>query len=151
MMAFCAVVYVDLRYLVIPDLYSIVIAAGGLALALFAPSAQGPDGLVAALAGAALCGGMLWAVAWVWKRTTDIEGLGFGDVKLAAAIGAVLGAQAGVWAITASAALGTVAGLIAQVRARRASGGDADATLLIPYGAPLALAGGALLLWERWP
>ena len=145
LMACLAIVYADIRYLIIPDLYSAAIAGAGVALNLVWPVERGPQGLIDILFGVAVCGGMLGAVAWVWKRVTAIEGLGMGDVKLAAALGAVLGAQAGVWAITASAAGGAALGLILQARTR-----GSDAPLLFPYGAPLALAGGGLLLWERW-
>ena len=137
MMVFAAVVHGDLRYLVIPDLYSVIVA-----LAAFA----GPlsPGLGQAALGAAICGGLLMLVAWVWKRRTAVEGLGFGDVKLAAAIGALLGPERGLWAITVSAAGGAVLGLILTVAKRR------EGPLLFPYGVPLALAGAGFLIWRLW-
>ena len=144
-MIFIAVVYADLRYLVIPDLYSILAAVSGLALNLTGPASRGPHGILEMLIGAAMCAALLGSVAWVWKKRTNIEGLGLGDVKLAAAIGALLGLQAGVWAITVSAAGGAVLGFILQARAR-----GEDDPLLFPYGALLALAGAGFLLWERY-
>lgn len=134
-MAFGGVVYSDIRFLVIPDLYSIAVAAAALAGPL-TPSYMG------AAIGAAVCGGLLLLVAWFWKRRTAVEGLGFGDVKLAAAIGVVLGAEQGLWAITLSAAGGAVLGLILTVIHRR------DEPLKFPYGVPLALAGAGFLLWR---
>ncbi len=144
-MALGAVVYADLRFLVIPDLYSAAALAGALALNLLSPVRAGPSGLVEMALGAVFCGGLLGAVAWVWKKRTHIEGLGLGDVKLATALGALLGLQPGVWAITASAAGGALLGFILQARAK-----DRDEPLLFPYGAPLAMAGAGFLLWERW-
>ena len=95
--------------------------------------------------GAIICGGLLGLIAWVWKKRTTVEGIGFGDVKLAAAIGALVGMEHGLWAITASAAGGAVLGFILMARNK-----DAEAPLQFPYGAPLAMAGAGFLLWERW-
>jgi leader peptidase (prepilin peptidase)/N-methyltransferase len=136
LMALAAVVYADLRFLIIPDIYSGALAIVGLV---------GPlsPGLWAALAGAALCGGLLAGVAWAFKRSTEMEGMGFGDVKLAAAVGALLGPQEGLWAIAASAIVAALIGL-AWRRLRRGEG-----PLMIPYGAALALACAALLVGSR--
>ncbi len=144
-MVLCAIVYADLRYLVIPDLYSLAILGGGVALNLAAPVARAPGGWVEMLIGAVLCGGFLGVVAWAFKRVTSVEGLGFGDVKLAAALGAMLGPQAGIWAITVSSAAGAAIGLVLQARSK-----TKGETLYFPYGAPLALAGAGFLMWERW-
>jgi leader peptidase (prepilin peptidase)/N-methyltransferase len=135
-MTLAAVVYTDLRHLVIPDLYSALVA-----LAAFV----GPlsPGLIEAGLGALACGGLLMLIAFVWKRRTAVEGLGFGDVKLAAALGALLGAEHGLWAITVSAAGGAVLGLVLQAMRR-----DRDGPLLFPYGVPLALAGAGFLIWR---
>jgi leader peptidase (prepilin peptidase)/N-methyltransferase len=51
-------------------------------------------GLANAALGAALGGGILWLVAWGYERSTGTEGMGLGDVKLLAMIGAFLGWQA---------------------------------------------------------
>jgi leader peptidase (prepilin peptidase)/N-methyltransferase len=138
-----AIVYADIRYLVIPDLYSAAIAAGGIVLNLLYPASRGPQGWIEMAAGAAVCGGLLGLVAFVWKRAAKVEGLGFGDVKLAAALGALLGPLAGVWAITVSAAGGAALGYALMARSKKKD------VLLFPYGAPLALAGAGFLLWER--
>lgn len=131
LMILAAVVYADLRFLIIPDAYSALLAV----LGLFAPNA-----LWSALAGAVLCGGLLAGVAWAFKRSTEVEGMGFGDVKLAAAVGAVLGPQMGLWAIAGSAIAAALIGLVWR-RLRKSEG-----PLLIPYGAALALACGGLMI-----
>jgi leader peptidase (prepilin peptidase) / N-methyltransferase len=135
MMAFGGVVYSDIRFLVIPDLYTVVVAIAAFAGPL-APT------YLEAFLGAVICGGLLLVVAWIWKRRTAVEGLGFGDVKLAAAIGAMLGPERGLWAITISAAGGAVLGLIVTLARRK------DEPLKFPYGVPLALAGAGFLLWR---
>lgn len=134
LMALAGIIVADLRYLTIPDLYSGAVAV----TAFFGPLF---DGVMQALGGAALCGGLLGIVAWVWKRRTAVEGIGFGDVKLAAAIGLLLGPQWGILAISASATAGAVVGLILQARRK-----DEDGPMLFPYGAPLALAGAVFLI-----
>jgi leader peptidase (prepilin peptidase)/N-methyltransferase len=136
LMTLAAIVAADLRFLIIPDIYSAALAVLGLV---------GPlsPGWVQALIGATVCGGLLAAVAWAFHRQTQVEGMGLGDVKLAAASGALLGPEMGLWAIAASAIVAALIGL-AWRRLRRGEG-----PLMIPYGAALALACGALLIGGR--
>ena len=131
-MVLLAVVYADITYLVIPDLYS---------AALFGAAFVAPWRLmlVEAVAGAAIAGALLFAVAWAWRRFASVEGLGFGDVKLAVALGALLGVQAGLLAISVSAGLAAL--LVYVLRLLRGR----DAVPLVPYGAALALAGSGFL------
>jgi leader peptidase (prepilin peptidase)/N-methyltransferase len=93
-----AVIYADVTYLVIPDLYSAMLLVAALAAPWRLPLAE-------AAIGAGIAGALLLGLALAWRRLTAVEGLGFGDVKLATAIGALLGAQAGLLAISVSAAL----------------------------------------------
>jgi len=50
-----------------------------------------PPGIRDSLVGAALGGGLLWLVRWGWKQAKGVEGMGLGDVKMLAMIGAFLG------------------------------------------------------------
>jgi leader peptidase (prepilin peptidase)/N-methyltransferase len=136
LMALAAIVYADLRLLIIPDVYSATLALVGLI---------GPlsPGLLPALLGAPVCGGLLGVVAWAFRRRTEIGGMGLGDVKLAAAVGALLGPELGLWAIAVSAIVGALIGLVWK-RMRRSEG-----PLMIPYGAALALAAGVLVVGAR--
>lgn len=137
-MTLAGVVYADLRFFIIPDLYSAVLGL----LALFGPISLG---VRPALLGAVVCGGLLAAVALAWKRSTDVEGIGFGDIKLAAAIGGLLAIEHGLWAIAGSAVCAALIGY--GLRALRR--GKDDEPMMLPYGAALALAGGGLLVWSR--
>lgn len=132
-MTLIAVVHADLAWLVVPDVYSLTLAV----LALAAPWRLT---ITDTLLGAAVCGGLLALLAALWRWRSGADGLGFGDVKLAAAIGGLVGAETGLIAITVSAALAIV--LVIGVRAVRRS---REAITLIPYGAALALAGGCAL------
>jgi leader peptidase (prepilin peptidase) / N-methyltransferase len=136
LMALAAVIYADLRFLIIPDVYSLVLAV----LALVGPLSPG---LGPALLGAALCGGVLAIVAWMFRKSSEVGGMGLGDVKLAAAIGGLLGAEHGLWAIAGSAIAAALIAVAFQ-RLRKEEG-----RLFIPYGAALALAAGAMLIAGR--
>jgi len=139
LMVLAAVTYSDIRYLVIPDLYSVALAL----LAFIGPLALD---FWPAVFGGLISGGLLALVAWAWRQSTEIEGLGFGDVKLAAALGALLGAEQSMWTIALSAlAAGAVAVAISYFKKRPADAGP----VLIPYGAALSAVGGALLVWSR--
>ena len=132
-MVFAGVVYSDFSFLIIPDLYSAV-------LVLVAAFAPWQFTLQEALFGALVCGGLLAVLAYVWRRMTEVEGMGLGDVKLAAAMGALLGAQPGLLAISVSAAVAVVLTLLVRL-VRRAPA----AAPLVPSGAALAIASAAFL------
>jgi leader peptidase (prepilin peptidase) / N-methyltransferase len=85
----------------------------------------------------------LWSVYWGFKLLTGKEGMGFGDFKLLAALGAWLGWQMLPLIILLSAAVGAVVGLIGIVVAGRDKGGK------IPFGPYLAAAGFIALLWGQ--
>jgi prepilin signal peptidase PulO-like enzyme (type II secretory pathway) len=133
-----ALAYVDLRLLVIPDLYSLGLAALGL---------TGPlsPGLATALIGGLASGGLVLAVYLAWRFAAGREGMGLGDVKLAFALGCLLGAQPALEAIAVAALLGAAAGLaMRRVRRKR----DAPDAELIPFGAGLGLSGLGFLCWS---
>lgn len=138
-MTFAAVVYSDFSFLVIPDFYSLILTFLAIAAPWKLPAFD-------VLLGAALCGGLLGALAFIWRTMRGAEGLGFGDVKLAAAVGGLLGAQQGLLAISLSAALAAVLALAARALRRRRNGPwQEEEPMLIPYGAALSLAGMAFL------
>lgn len=78
---------------------------------------------------------LLWCVYWGFLLTTGREGLGYGDLKLLAAIGAWLGWTVLPWVLLASASLGLVAALALRL-AGRMKAGDA-----LSFGPCLAAAG----------
>ena len=68
--------------------------------------------LVASLVGAIVGGGLLWGVAEVYLRLRGIEGMGFGDVKMMAMVGAFLGAPLALITIMIGSLAGSVIGLV---------------------------------------
>jgi leader peptidase (prepilin peptidase) / N-methyltransferase len=67
--------------------------------------------LTASVLGAVVGGGLLWAVAEAYLRLRGIEGMGFGDVKMMAMVGAFLGAPLALLTIMLGSLLGSVVGL----------------------------------------
>lgn len=134
-----AVLVLDVKALVVADLHVV----GLLLLALVGPLASPwPLGL----AGAVVGGGLLWAVRWAFRRARGVEGLGLGDVKLMAALGALAGPEGVLWIIVAGAVLGLAWGLIrSRVRdARQAV--ESDGPIVVPLAAAAALPALAVLL-----
>ena len=87
----CAMVVlfgIDLEHQILPNVITLPGIAIGLAFALV-----GPPGLTAAVVGALLGGGLLYAVAAGYYAVRKEDGLGMGDVKMLAMIGAFLGWQ----------------------------------------------------------
>lgn len=90
---------------------------------------------VASLLGMAVGGGLLWAVAEAYLRLRGIEGMGFGDVKMMAMVGAFLGAPLALLTIMIGSLLGSVIGLIFM----RFAGKSREYEL--PFGTFLGVAG----------
>jgi leader peptidase (prepilin peptidase)/N-methyltransferase len=89
-----AITYEDLRSLRVPDLWNLLAAVAGFAAVWFNAQAWGLDGfaeLGRSLIDGALCGGVFLLLREVFYRLRRTEGLGLGDVKLAATGGIWLG------------------------------------------------------------
>ncbi|MDQ6970549.1 MAG: prepilin peptidase [Mariprofundus sp.] len=97
----------------------------------------GLDALIGVVAGYAI----FWLVARLFLLLTGREGMGYGDFKLLAMLGAFMGWQALPFIILASSAVGTIAGLVFIVLARRGMRTE------IPFGPYLAMAG---MIWFVW-
>jgi|CXWL01.1.fsa_nt_gi leader peptidase (prepilin peptidase)/N-methyltransferase len=128
-MACALIAEIDRRHFLIPDALVLVL----LGLAMLAPFA--PDWQLQVF-GALLAGGLMLGVRQAYRALRGSHGLGLGDVKLALAIGALLGPQTALIVI-AVAAIATAA-LLA-----RPSGQIAIAVRAAPFGVGLA-AGTAL-------
>ena len=86
---------------------------------------------------------ILWSVYWAFRLIAKKEGMGFGDFKLLAAIGAWTGWQVLPVAIIVSAGLGAVIGSLVLWLSKK------GADTRIPFGPYLALGGIVALLWGR--
>ena len=83
----------------------------------------------------------LWSVYWLFKIVTGKEGMGYGDFKLFAALGAWFGWQALVPIILISSVVGAIVGIAMKFTSGLREGG------YVPFGPFLAGAGFASLLW----
>jgi leader peptidase (prepilin peptidase) / N-methyltransferase len=131
----CAMVVlfaIDLEHQLLPN----IITLPGIAIGLIS-SAVLPPGIVDALIGVALGGGVLWLIGEAYFRYSGHEGMGGGDVKMLAMIGAFLGWKLVLVTLVLSSVAGSVVGLFVILIKR---GGMKYA---LPYGTFLAL--GALV------
>ena len=123
---------IDLEHHLLPN----VITLPGIVLGLIA-SAVLPPGIVDAIIGMLIGGGVLWAIGEAYYRYSGQEGMGGGDVKMLAMIGAFLGWKLVLVTLVLSSFAGSIIGLVVIVLKR---GGMKYA---LPYGTFLAL--GALV------
>jgi len=124
-----ALLAIDAEFQLLPDRITLTGIAVGLGLSLL----PGSRGLVAAALGAALGGGGLWLVAYLYERITGQEGMGLGDVKMLAMIGAFLGPAGVLVTLLLGSVSGSVVGL-ALIAARRG-----DRRMRLPFGVFLAI------------
>lgn len=103
-----ATTFIDLEHRIIPDRLSLPGLFLGLASAYWVPGL----GLVQALAGAALGFGFFYGIALFYQWRTGKAGLGGGDVKLLAMMGAFVGPLGVFTTILVSSIFGSVAGII---------------------------------------
>ncbi|MBE0482250.1 MAG: prepilin peptidase [Bacterioplanes sp.] len=94
-----------------------------------------------AVYGAVVGYGALWSVFWLFKLATGKDGMGYGDFKLLAALGAWLGVQALPMIILLSSVVGAVVGILGILILGR------DKNIPIPFGPYLAAAGWIAALW----
>lgn len=134
--ALIVITFIDLDHQIIPD----VISLPGIPLCFLAsfliPEITWKEALLGLLAG----GGSLWLVAEVYHLVTKKEGMGGGDIKLLAMIGALIGWQGVFFTIFTSSALGTLVGLATMLLTR------SNLKLAIPFG-PFLSAGAIIYIF----
>jgi leader peptidase (prepilin peptidase)/N-methyltransferase len=131
--AMVALAGIDLEHFLLPDVITLPGIAIGLLIALFADWIHPREALLGALLG----GGALWLLAQAWVVLRHEEGMGLGDVKMLALIGAFLG-----WhGVIVTVFLGSLAGAIFGLTLIAL--GRLDLGSRLPFG--VFLAGGALV------
>lgn len=125
---------IDFFHYILPDVITLPGIVLGLLLAFVAelhpPLADWQPALIGVIGG----GGGLWLFGWIFQRLTGKVGMGLGDIKLTAMLGAWLGWQALPFTIFVAAIFGSVVGITWIVVSGR------DRALPIPFGPYLALA-----------
>ena len=144
MSALLALALIDWDTTLLPDNLTQPLLWGGLvASALQWTSVPLVDALWGAVAGYLF----LWSIYWAFKLITGKEGMGFGDFKLLAALGAWLGWTALVPVVLIASITGALVGIVLKMNSRLREGG------YVPFG-PFLAAGGVLhLVWPPlvWP
>src|SRR5579883_483098 len=145
----------DLRERILPDKVNFFGLAAGLLLSFFTSPIDGtapwlannifayppPEAVLSfadALIGAGVASGLLWLVAEGYFHARGREGMGFGDVKMMAMVGAFLGVQRSLLTILLGSLLGSVIGIVVIAIGRK--GRDFE----LPFGT--FLGGGAMLV-----
>jgi len=135
--ALIALSMIDTDHQLLPDAITLPFLWLGLTLSLFPVFADMRSSLIGAIAGYL----SLWTVYQLFKLFTGKEGMGFGDFKLLALLGAWLGWQSLPMIILLSSAVGAVlGGAMIAIQGR-------DRAQPIPFGPYLAIAGWIALLW----
>jgi len=127
--------FIDLETGLLPNVLTYPGIALGLAFSWWLGDWQ--SALIGAVAGY----GIFWLIARLFLLLTGREGMGYGDFKLLAMLGAFMGWQALPFIILASSVVGTVVGVIFLLLAKKGFRAE------IPFGPYLAVAG---MIWFVW-
>ena len=134
-----ALTFIDFDTQLLPDSITLPLLWAGLLLNLDGTFTDLRSAVIGAAAGYL----SLWSVYWAFKLATGKEGMGYGDFKLLAAIGAWLGWKMLPLAILASSMVGAVVGIALIVLARHGR------NIPIPFGPYLAAAALIALFWGK--
>lgn len=130
---------IDIDHQLLPDNITLPLLWLGLVLSVtgHGTGVSPADALIGATVGYL----SLWSIYWVFKLLTGREGMGYGDFKLLAAIGAWLGWQQLLTVIILSSLAGALIGIVLALLAGR------DKNIPMSFGPYLAIAGFIVLIW----
>ena len=134
-----AMTFIDLDKMLLPDQLTLPALWFGLLLSLDHVFVSPQD----AILGAAFGYLILWSIYWLFKLLTGKEGMGYGDFKLLAALGAFTGWQGLLIIVLLSSFVGAIFGVVIMIKQRQGK------NLAIPYGPYLAIAGWIALLYQQ--
>lgn len=135
--ALLVVIFIDLDTWTIPDIITLPGIVVGVAASFLLPRLDLWQSLLGLLAG----GGVLFLVAVGYQLLRKKEGMGGGDIKLLAMIGAFLGLPGVIYTLFASSLVGSLAGVLLMLRNKSGRG------TRIPFGPFLALAAMTYVFW----
>ncbi|PCI65112.1 MAG: prepilin peptidase [Gammaproteobacteria bacterium] len=137
---FIALSFIDIDHQILPDTMTLPLVWLGLFVAYFNLYIPLEASLIGAIVGYL----SLWSVYWLFKIITGKEGMGYGDFKLLAVIGAFMGWEKVLLTIVLSAGVGAILGgllLLIQGKGKETK---------IPFGPYLAVAGWISWVWGDW-
>ena len=155
-------IFTDLEERILPDEFTLGGTLAGLVLAWFIPMPPSllgfflpPDvgvrmlSVIESAFGGVFLAGVLWSIGALYQRVRGREGLGFGDVKMVACIGAFLGLGPALLTVVLGSVLGSVCGLLFIWIARKEA-----SEYELPFGSFLGIAALAIALragpLEHW-
>ena len=137
--------FIDIDYQIIPDIFSLPGIVIFSTACMFVPEFSFIDSILGILLG----GGILYLIAVIYYILKKTEGMGGGDIKLLAMIGAAIGWKGVIFTIFIGSLTGTIAGIIIMI-----SSNVIDIKLKIPFGPYLSIGaiiyiffGQALIRW----
>ncbi|MEO7433205.1 MAG: A24 family peptidase [Dokdonella sp.] len=131
---------IDARTQLLPDQLTLPLMWLGLLVSLTSMFVTSSDAIIGGAVGYL----SLWSVFWLFKVATGKEGMGYGDFKLLAALGAWMGATALLPIILLSSLVGAIVGGTALALQGR------DRSTPIPFGPFIAVAGWAWFVFGDW-
>ncbi len=137
--ALLVIIWIDIHHQIIPDVISLPGIGIGFLFSFINPGVSWQSSLIGILAG----GGILYSIALLYFFWRKVDGMGGGDIKLLAMIGAFLGWQSLPFVIFASSLSGSIVGLLAMIKQKK--GGQTR----IPFGPFLSLAALGYLLYQK--
>ncbi len=129
MCALVVITFIDIDHQIIPDIISLPGIPVGILASILLSSLTFWESIIGAVFG----GGILLSIAWGYYLFTGKEGMGGGDIKLLAMIGAFVGWQGVVFTIFLSSVTGTVVGVLLMAFARK------DLKFAVPFGPFLSI------------
>lgn len=134
---FVAMSFIDIDHQILPDTMTLPLVWFALLCAFQSVFIPLYDAVIGAMVGYL----SLWSIYWLFKLLTGKEGMGYGDFKLLAVIGAIVGWQQVALVVVLSAFVGAIVGgslMVIQGKGKETK---------IPFGPYLAAAGWITLLW----
>ncbi|WP_350546190.1 A24 family peptidase [Pseudoalteromonas sp. 5-MNA-CIBAN-0065] len=135
--ALVALTFIDIDHMLLPDQITLPLVWLALIAAVLGYTVTPTDAIIGAASGYL----SLWSVFWLFKLLTGKEGMGYGDFKLLAVFGALLGWQSLLTIILLSSVVGAIIGIaLLTIQGK-------DKATPIPFGPYLAIAGWITMLW----
>lgn len=138
------ITFIDIDYQIIPN----IISLPGIGVFFVASFAVSEVTIIDSILGIIAGGGILFLVAWIFNIVTGREGMGQGDMKLMAMIGALVGWKGVLVTIFLSSLIGSLVGLMVMIIQK------SDMKMAIPFGPFLAIGsichvffGPEMILW----
>lgn len=131
MAALITVTFIDIDHRIIPDVITLPGIVLGFGAAFGLPTVSAVDSLLGIAAG----GGSLLAVAWIYQLVTHKNGMGGGDIKLLAMIGAFTGVAGVIFTLFVASLVGSLAGFVLVAAQKKRS-----LKLAVAFGPFLSLA-----------